>query len=475
MQVIERVTTLNGGEATLDEAALEGFAASLRGALIRPNDAAYDEARQVWNGLIDKRPALIARCAGTADVVECVRFASEHDLLVAVRGGGHNVAGNAVCDGGLVIDLTMMKGILVDPVKRTARAQPGAAWGDLDRETQLHGLVTPGGEVSTTGISGYTLSGGIGALHRKWGLACDNLLSVEIVTAAGDVLRASMTEHPDLFWAVRGGGGNFGVVTWFEYQLHPLGPDVYAAAVLYPFADVPGMLRTWRAFTDRAPDEVTSGFFLWSIPPLPDFPEEMHYAPCVIVTGMYAGPTEEGEAATAPLRTLAEPLADISGVGSYIFNQSAFDFLFPIGGYYYWKSHFLDALTDEAVEAIVHAFTLTPSSRSAFALRHMGGAISRKPEDASAYANRNARYNLSLDAVWVDSAGNQANIDWVRQAWDDLRPHASGGVYLNFAGLAEDVDALTRAGHGRNLERMRQIKRRYDPQNRFRGNVNIAP
>jgi FAD/FMN-containing dehydrogenase len=475
MQVLERVVTRDGCETTLEDEAIAAFAGSLRGQLLRPGDAEYDTARQVWNGLIDKRPALIARCTGTADVAAAVRFAKSHDLLLAVRGGGHNVAGSAVCDGGLVIDLSPMRGILVDPTKRTARAQPGITWGELDHETQLHGLATPGGEVSTTGIAGYTLSGGIGALHRKWGLACDNLLSVELVTADGAVLRASPTEHPDLFWAIRGGGGNFGIVTWFEYQLHPLGPDVYAAAVIYPFDDVPAMLRRWRAFTDAAPDEVTSGFFLWSIPPLPDVPEEMHYTPCVILTGLYAGPAEEGEAATAPLRGLAEPLADISGIGAYTYNQSAFDFLFPVGGYYYWKSHFLDTLSDDAVEQIVARFTTTPSPRSAFALRHLGGAISRTPEDASAYANRGARYNLSLDAVWADPAESDANVAWVRQCWEALRPHASGGVYLNFAGLYEDVDTLARAGHGRNHARLREIKRRYDPENRFRGNVNIAP
>lgn len=475
MRTVTRVATREGGWTTLDTGVIDAFAGALRGALILPSDPAYDAARRVWNGMIDRRPALIARCAGTADVVAAVRFAGAHDLRVAVRGGGHNVAGSAICDDGLVIDLSLMKGILVDPVKRTARVQPGATWRDLDHETQLHGLATPGGEVSTTGVAGYTLAGGIGALHRKWGLACDNLLSVEVVTAGGEVLRAGPAEHPDLFWAVRGGGGNFGVVTWFEFQLHPLGPEVFSVAVLYPFDDAAALLLRWRSVTDALPEEVTSGFFLWSIPPLPDFPQEMHLAPCVIVTGLYAGPAEEGEAVAAPLRSLGAPIADISGVGTYVDTQSAFDFLFPSGDCYYWKSHFLDALTDAAVDAIIAGIDTRPSPRSVFALRHMGGAISRIPEDASAYANRGARYNLSLDGVWSDPSDSERNIAWVRRCWDALRRHASGGVYLNFAGLNEDVDALARAGHGRNYARLREVKRRYDPDNRFRGNVNIVP
>lgn len=474
MAVIERIATLNGEQIALDEAEVQALAAAVRGQLIRPGGADYDAARRVWNGMIDKRPALIVRCTGTADVAAAVRFARAHALLVAVRGGGHNVAGSAVCDGGLVIDLSPMKGIQVDPVKRTARAQPGVNWGDLDHATQLFGLATPGGEVSTTGIAGYTLAGGLGLLQRKWGLACDNLLSVEIVTADGEVRRASPTEHPDLFWAVRGGGGNFGVVTWFEYQLHPLGPEVYSATVIYAAEDAPALLRAWRAFGQQAPDEITSEALFWSMPPLPDL-EAMHGAPILVLAGLYAGPADAGEPALAPLREFGTPLVDLSGRSSYVQMQSAFDDFFPTGLNYYWKSVFLDALGDDLIEAIVALAADRPSPETLLGLRHLGGAIGQVPEDASAYGNRRAAYNLSLDAVWEDPGENERMIGWTRRAWANLRARTGGGVYLNFAGLGEENALLARAGYAGNYERLREIKRRYDPTNLFRGNINIAP
>jgi FAD/FMN-containing dehydrogenase len=475
MSVIEGVMTRSGNAIELDEAAIEGLTTAFRGQVIRPGDADYDAARRVWNSMIDKYPALIARCTGTADVVAAVRFARARDLLVAVRGGGHNVAGNAVCDGGLVIDLSRMKGILVDPVKQTARAQGGVTWGDLDRETQLFGLATPGGEVSMTGIAGYTLSGGMGLLQRKWGMACDNLLSVEIVTADGEVRRASVMDHPDLFWAVRGGGGNFGIVTWFEYQLHPLGPEVYSAATIYAFDDAPAVLRAWRDFTAQAPDEVTSEFLFWSMPPLPALPEELHGLPIVAVAGVYAGPVAEGEPALAPLRELATPIVDLSGPVSYVESQSAFDVFFPESQRYYWKSLFLDELDDELIDEIVLVGADRPTPQTLFALRHLGGAIAQMPEDATAYGNRRASYNLSLDATWIEASDDERAIAWTRQNWADLRARTGGGVYLNFAGLGEENDLLARAGYGGNVERLREVKRRYDPDNLFRGNVNIAP
>ncbi len=290
--------------SVLDEVAIADFAASIRGQVIRPDDPEYDGARAVWNGMIDKYPDLIARCTGTADVVAAVNFARQQNVGIAVRGNGHNVAGNAVRDGGLVTDLSLMKGIQVNPSKRTASAQPGVRWGELDVETQRYGLVTPGGEVSTTGIAGYTLAGGMGLLHRKWGLACDNLLSAEVVTANGEVVRASITEHPDLYWAIRGGGGNFGIVTWFEFQLHQLGPKVFTSMVIHPVAEAAAVLRGWEAFTRQAPDEVTSEAALWRMPPSPDFPPEWRDLPVVMTNTVYAGPVEEGERAVQALREL---------------------------------------------------------------------------------------------------------------------------------------------------------------------------
>ena len=292
--------------------AMADLRSAFRGQMLRPGDDGYDIARRVWNAMIDKRPMVIARCNGTADVVTAVRFALEHGLTLAVRGAGHNVAGNAVCDGGLVVDLSAMKGIRVDPNARVAQVQPGANWGDLDQATQLFWLATTGGEVSTTGIAGFTLSGGMGLLQRKWGLACDNLRSAEIVTADGEVLRANEDEHPDLFWALRGGGGNFGAVTWFEFDLHPVGPEVYTAATYYPLSEAARIFRAWREFAAGAPDDVTSQVFFWSLPPLPDLPAETHGAPFVGVAGLYAGSAADGERALAPLLTWGTPIVALS-------------------------------------------------------------------------------------------------------------------------------------------------------------------
>jgi FAD/FMN-containing dehydrogenase len=465
-----------GAEAVpLSEEDIAAFAGSIRGEVIAPGDPRYDEARKVWNGMIDKYPALIARCTGTADVVAAVKFARAHNLLLAVRGGGHNVAGNAVNDGGLVIDLSLMKGILVDPVKRTARAQAGVNWGDLDRETQLFGLATTGGEVSMTGIAGYTLTGGMGLLHRKWGLACDNLLSAEVVTADGEVLQANVVEYPDLFWALRGGGGNFGIVTWFEFGLHPLGPEVFTAATIFAFDDAPRLLREWRAFSTQAPDEVTSQALFWSMPPLPDLPAELHGSPVFILAGMYAGPADEGERALGLLRTCGTPIVDLSGAVTYVESQSGFDEFFPDTQRYYWKSLYLDGLGDDMIDRLVATAATRPSPQTLIALRHLGGAIDKLPEDATAYGHRRAAYNLSLDATWEEAGDDDRMIGWTRQTWQDLKDRTGGGVYLNFAGLGEENDELARAGYGSNYERLRAIKATYDPTNVFRGNINIAP
>lgn len=448
---------------------------ALRGYVLRPGDDGYGAARRVWNSMIDKRPAVIVRCTGTADVVAAVRFARERGLTLAVRGGGHNVAGNAVCDDGLVVDLSAMKGIRVDPDARIAFVQPGVTWGDLDHATQLFGLATPGGEVSTTGIAGYTLTGGLGLLQRKWGLACDNLRAAEVVTADGTVLRASEDSHPDVFWALRGGGGNVGVVTWFEYALHPLGPEVYTAATFYPLSAAPQVLRTWSQFTAEAPDEVTSQLLFWSLPPLPDLPVDAHGEPVVVAVGLFAGDPARGEHALAPLRTWGTPLVDLSGAAPYVAAQSGFDAFFPSTQRYYWKSLYLDNLDDAIIDRIVAVATTRPSTQTLIALRHLGGAIRRLADETTAYGHRRAEFNLSFDASWEDSADDDQMIGWTRQAWQGLRDVTGGGVYLNFAGLGEDNEALARAGYGSNYDRLRAVKRRYDPDNVFRGNVNVAP
>ncbi|MGH2618932.1 MAG: FAD-binding oxidoreductase, partial [Thermomicrobiales bacterium] len=336
----------------LDETTVQTFRSGLRGEVLQPGEIGYDETRMIWNGMIDRRPALIVRCAGTADVVDAVTFAREHDLLLSVRGGGHNVAGNAVNDGGLVIDLSAMRGVTVDPERRTARVQGGATWGDVDRETQLYGLATTGGQVSTTGVAGLTLHGGLGVLHRKYGLALDNLRAVEIVTADGQVRTASATENADLFWAVRGAGSNFGVVTWFEFALHPLGPEIVMVVPIFSLEDAPAVLRQYRAFARTAPDEMGPQAIFWSVPAVDDFPAELHGKPIVVVQVVYAGDPDEGERLLQPVLEWAPPLLDLSGRMPYAVTQSAFDPFFPAGWLYYWKSLLLNELSDAAIEAI---------------------------------------------------------------------------------------------------------------------------
>lgn len=474
---MESIEVLTAEEKTLrlDQESLEKLNNKIRGELITSQSNNYDEARSVWNGLIDKHPALIVRCQGTGDVVDAVNFAKDNELLVAVRGGGHNVAGNAVCDGGMVIDLSEMRGIHVDPESRTARVQPGADWGDVDKETQLHGLVTPGGQVSMTGVAGLTLGGGMGYLRRKWGLSCDNLLSAEIVTADGEIITASEDENEDLFWALRGGGGNFGIVTSFEFSLHPLGPEIYAALTIYPFEQAASVLRNWRDFALKASDEVTCDAYIWGMPPLPEVPEEMHWEPVVIIAGLYAGPAEEGESVMQPVSEMGTPIEDMSARQPYVALQSSLDPLFADGQLYYWKSLFADRLDDEMLDRVVALADEKPSKQCLFALRTLGGAMGRVPEEATAYGNRDAMFNISIDNTWQDPSQTDQMIAWSRKAWDDLRGHTGGGVYINFAGFGENNDELTQAAYGRNYERLQKVKAKYDPDNFFRINQNIVP
>ncbi len=474
METIEALT-IEEKTINLDREKLDELENQIRGELITSQSKIYDEARTVWNGLIDKTPALVVRCMNTGDVVDTLNFARENNLLVAVRSGGHNVAGNAVCDDGIVIDLSEMKGIHVDPETRTARVQPGADWGDVDKETQLHGLVTPGGQVSITGVAGLTLGGGMGYLRRKWGLTCDNLISAEIVTAEGEVITASADKNEDLFWAIRGGGGNFGVVTSFEFQLHPLGPEIYGALTIYPFDDATSVLRKWRDFALNAPKEVTCDAHIWGMPPLPGVPEEMHWAPVVIIAGMYAGPVDEGKQLLQPAAELGTPIEDMSGPRPYVEMQSDLDPLFADGQLYYWKSLFSDSLNDVLIDEIVAHAAEKPSKKCLFALRTLGGAMSEVPEEATAYGNRDAMFNISIDNTWQDHSKTDDMIAWTRSAWSSLHEKTDGGVYVNFAGFGEEKDKLSQAIHGKNYERLQKVKSKYDPDNFFRMNQNITP
>lgn len=454
---------------------LQRFRAAMRGAVLDPAHPDYEQARKVWNGTIDRRPALIARCRADDDVVAAIELAKEHDLLVSVRGGGHGVAGYAVCDAGLVIDLTAMREVEVDADARTVRVGPGARWADVDQATQPHGLAAPGGEVSATGVAGLTLGGGMGYLRRKYGLSCDNLLSADVVTADGAKVHASEHEHPDLFWALRGGGGNFGVVTSFVFRLHPVGPEVVTLTPFFPLEDARRVLSAWRTFTDSAPDEATTAFAIWAVPDDPDLPERLRGLPACVLDGMYAGAPDAGEELFRPLREFATPLFDLSGRVSYLEAQSALDPLFPDGELYYWKSLFLEELTDDAMEQIVSRSQTRPNPRILVILRHLGGALDRMDQDATAYSNRGAKYMLSIDGAWSDPAETDRNIAWVREFWSAMRPFSNGGVYLNFPGYGEDGRELWRASHGANFERLQAVKRRWDPQNLFRMNQNIAP
>jgi len=471
-----RIVTLAGTDSTLDEAEVERFASRLRGELLHPVDAGYEEARLLWNGVIDHRPALIARSAAAEDVVESVNFARENDLLLAVRGGGHNVAGTASADGGMVLDLSPMKNIEVDPAGRTVRAGAGVTIGELDEETQRHGLATPMGVVSETGIAGLTLNGGMGHLRRKHGLSSDNLLSVELVTADGSLLTASEEENADLFWAVRGGGGNFGVITSFEYRLYPVGPEVMCAFVFYPGNRTREVLRSAEEYVVHAPDEVSPLSFLGRVPRVEDFPEEWHSEQFVAFLAVYDGPVEEGEEALEPLRELGDPIVDFSGPMPYTEVQKLLDEDYPDGWRYYWKSVNVDGLGDGVIEALIEHAETAPSDHSTIDLWFQGGAMGRVGADESAFGERSSPILLGIEANWEENPeDDEANIAWARGCYSDLRRFSGGGMYLNFPGFLEEGQGLMRDAYGGNYERLVALKNQYDPANLFRLNQNIEP
>jgi FAD/FMN-containing dehydrogenase len=453
----------------------EALRASIRGPVICPGDAGYDEVRTIWNGAIDRRPACIARCSGVADVVQAVSFAREHDMLVAVRSGGHGVAGHALCDGGLVIDLSTMKGIRVDAAARTARAEAGVLWGELDRETQLHGLATVGGIVTHTGIAGLTLGGGIGWLMRKYGATVDNLLSADLVTAGGQVVTASEEDNADLFWAIRGGGGNFGIVTSFEYRLHAVGPTVLAGPIFHPLERAPETLRFYRHFAAAAPEELTTIFELGVAQPLPFLPAEVHGKPILMVGACYAGEPKEGLEVVRALKEFGDPIADMLEPKPYLALQSMFDPFVPHGWHRYWKSVELPPLTDDAIDTLVEHASGQTSPNSYCIVFQLGGAVSRVKESDSAYSQRDAAYNVNINAVWTpEDTGGERHIAWANGFFDAMQPHARGGVYVNF--LGDEGTERVRAAYGaERYARLTELKRTYDPTNLFRVNQNIAP
>ena len=472
--------TLNGGTAPLSSEALGALESGFRGRLIGEAHQEYDEARRVWNGFIDKRPGMIAKCSCLADVVVAVNFARDHNLLLSVRGGGHNVSGSAVCDGGLVIDLSEMRAVRVDRKTNSVHVQGGATLADIDRETQLFGLATTTGNVSATGIGGLTLSGGMGNLRRKHGLGVDNLISAEVVTAQGAVCHADASENTDLFWAIRGGGGNFGVVTSFEFRLHPLGPEVMFAAQFFEMVDARAVFRKWRDFAASAPDEISSLGFFWTVPRVDAFPKELQGRRVFLYGALYAGPVDEGEKALRPLMGIGKPVLDLSGRGPYTQWQSAFDPFFVTGGVYsrilaYWKSIYLNGLDDTLIDDLVDRAQNLPSEQCLVAIWQLGGAMARVAEEATAFGKRTAPFLLSYDSCSTDPNQSEKIISWTRSQIAAAEPHSPGSSYLNFPGVGEDNEDLVRKAYGTNYDRLAKIKRTYDPMNLFRMNQNIKP
>ena len=448
-----------------------------RGRVIAASDDDYDRSRAVWNGSVDRRPGLIARCSDTNDVATAVRFARAHDLEIAVRGGGHNVSGTAMCDDGIVIDLAPMRDVWVDPVRRIANVQGGALWRDVDQATQPHGLATTGGIVSHTGVGGLSLGGGIGWLMRKHGLTVDNLVAAEVVTAAGEIIRASTTDHPDLFWALRGGGGNFGVVASFRFALHPVGPTVVAGPVFWAAEDTTDVLRFYRDFITDVPDELGNIVRLGTIPPLPAISTELHFRPAIAVASCYAGPVRHGERMVRALREFGTPLVDLVAPTSYLDHQAGIDDTVPHGWHYYWKATDLTALSDEVIDIVAeHAYRAT-SPRSYAAMFHLGGAVGRAPSGATAYNGRDVDHNIVIDAAWLpeqDDTVAATETAWAREFLDALRGHRAG-VYVNFLDSDDDASRVHDAYGDGTYARLAEIKATYDPENVFHHNKNIQP
>jgi hypothetical protein len=465
-------TTAN--RTSLEAPAVAALAESFRGEVVSPSDAHYDEHRKVWNGSIDRHPALIARCAGVADVRDAVRFGREHELLVAVRGGGHSFPGLSVCDDGMVIDLGAMKGIRVDPDTQTVRVQAGVLLGELDRETQAFGLAVPSGIVTHTGVAGLTLGGGIGWVMRKYGLTVDQLLSAEVVTAGGETVRASEDENADLFWGIRGGGGNFGVVTEFEFRLNPLGPEVLAGPIFWPMAESPRLLRFYRDWIAEAPDELMTIVIHRRAPPLPFIPAELHGEPVVAIVCCYAGPIEEGERVVKPLREVGRPVLDLCEPKPYLEHQGMFDASFPHGRWYYMRSCDVAELSDDVIDTTVEHSMRIKSPLTAFPIWQMGGAVARADEDGTAFSGRGAGHTFNITAMTDGPDGFDEEREWARGLWTALEPHHQNSVYVNF--LMEEGSDRVRAAYGdERYDRLRRLKTKYDPDNLFSLNQNIPP
>jgi FAD/FMN-containing dehydrogenase len=467
------IATLDGRSATILSETIETLRGSLHGALCLPGEDGYDQARTIWNAMTDRRPGAVIRCAGAGDVIRGVNLARENGLLLAVRGGGHNIAGNAVCDDGLMLDLTNMKSVRVDLANNTVRVEPGVTLGELDRETQAFALAVPVGVNSTTGVGGLTLGGGFGWLTRKHGMTIDNLISADVVTADGRLVRASAAENEDLFWAIRGGGGNFGVVTSFEFQAHPVGPVVHSGLIVHPLEEARELLPKYCELAVNGPDELTCWAVLRQAPPLPFLPEEWHGKDVLVFALCYAGDMAEGEKATAAIRALGNPIADVVSPHPFHGWQAAFDPLLTPGARNYWKSHDLVQRADEPIDILLDAVAKVPSPECEVFIAQVGGAMSKVADDATAYPQRQAHFIMNVHTRWQEAAQDAECIAWARGLFDAITPHAVGSVYVNF--MPDDEGDRVPGAYGGNYDRLARIKAQWDPDNLFRMNHNIQP
>jgi FAD/FMN-containing dehydrogenase len=466
--------TLEGKEIELSQDVLGSLKMRLKGPVFIAGDTGYDESRTVWNAMIDRRPAIVVRCLGVADVIACIRFAREHNLLICVKGGGHNIAGLATADGALMLDMSLMRGVWVDPHRKVAHAQSGCLLGDVDRETQVHGLATVLGFISLTGITGLTLGGGFGYLTRRWGWTSDSVIGMDIVTADGRLVRASSDENADLFWGLRGGGGNFGVVTGIDYVLYPVGPEVVGGIVAWPASEAPRVLELYRTLAEKAPPELTLVAMMRPAPPAPWLPKDMHGKPIVAMIACHSGKPEEGEKAVAPIKSFGKPIGDVLVRRPYTQMQSMLDATQPKGRRYYWKSEYISRIELALCEKVIAHAARIPSPYSAVIFFQIGGALNQLGEEHSPVGNRDARYVLNVAGSWERASDDKANIEWAREAWDDMKSFSTGGTYINFLTEDEGTDRIE-AALGKGLKRLAEVKARWDPENVFRTNRNIKP
>lgn len=468
------VRSISGDGIDLRQEAIEALKLRVRGPILFPGDAGYEKSRTVWNAMIDRKPAMVARCLGTADVIACVQFAREHDLLLCIKGGGHNIAGHAVADGALMLDMSLMRGVWVDPHRRIARAQAGCLLGDVDRETQLHGLATVLGFVSLTGIAGLTLGGGFGYLTRRWGWTSDNVIGMDVVSADAELRHAGADEHPDLFWGLRAGGGNFGVVTGIEYAVYPVGPEIVGGIVAWPASEAPRVLELYRTLCETVPPELTLVALMRPAPPAPWLPKEVHGRPIVALLACHSGDPAEGERVVAPIKTFGTPVGDVLTRRPYAQMQALLDTTQPEGRRYYWKSEYLARVEPAFREKFIEHAANIPSPHTAIVIFQLEGALNRIETGHSPVGNRDARHVFNITGSWERAEDDEANLAWVRDAWTDLKAFSTGGTYLNFLTEDEGPERTTDA-LGSGLRRLAEVKARWDPRNVFRANRNIAP